>query len=43
LKDFGTLGNGLAGVLNDGVSVVLDGAGEVVFVANLDSFVDRRS
>lgn len=43
LKDFGTLGNGLAGVLDDGVGVVLDGASEVVLVADLDGFVDRRS
>lgn len=30
-------------MLNDGVGVVLDGASEVVFVADLDGFVDRRS
>lgn len=43
LKDFGTLGDGLAGLLHDGVGVVLDGASEVVLVADFNGFVHRRS
>lgn len=33
----------MAGVLNDGVGVVLDGASEVVLVSNFHRFVDCRS
>ena len=40
LKDFGAAGDGLAGVMDDGVGVVLDGASEVVLVADLHRFVD---
>jgi len=43
LEDFGTLGDGLTGLLYDGVGVVLDGASEVVIVADFDGFVHRRS
>lgn len=43
LKYFGTLSNGLASMLDDGIGVIFDGAGEIVLVANLDGFVDRRS
>jgi len=43
LKDFGALGDGLAGLLHDGVGVVFDGASEVVLVADFNGFVHRRS
>ncbi|KAI5401929.1 hypothetical protein KIW84_066405 [Lathyrus oleraceus] len=43
LQDFGTLSNDLSGVLDDGVGVFLNGVGEIVLVAGLDGFVDRRS
>lgn len=43
LKDFGAFGDGLTGVVDDGVGVVLDGASEVVLVADLDGLAHRRS
>lgn len=43
LDDLGPAGDGLAGVVDDGVGIVLDGAGEVVLAADLDGFVDGRS
>ena len=43
LKDFGAFSDGLTGVVDDGVGVVLDGASEVVLVADLDGLAHRRS
>lgn len=40
LKDLGAAGDGLAGMVDDGVGIVLDGAGEVVLVADLDGLAD---
>ena len=42
LKDFGAFSDGLTGVVDDGVGVVLD-ASEVVLVADLDGLAHRRS
>lgn len=43
LDDLGPAGDGLARVVDDGVGIVLDGAGKVVLAADLDGFVDGRS
>lgn len=42
LKDLCALGDGLAGVVDNGVGVSLDGAGEVVAVASLHGLAHRR-
>jgi hypothetical protein len=43
LKEFGAFRDGLAGVVDDRVCVVLDGAGEVVLVPHLHGLAHRRS
>lgn len=43
MEDLGAAGHGLAGVVYDGVGVVLDGAREVVLAADLHGLVDGRS
>ena len=43
LEALGAFGDGVGGLLDDGIGVVLDGAGEVVVVPNLHGFVHRRS
>lgn len=43
MKYFGASSYGLAGMLNDGIGVVLDGTGEVVLVADLYGLANSRS
>lgn len=42
MKEFGAFRDGLAGVVDDGVCVVLDGTGEVVLVPHLHGLAHRR-
>ena len=43
LQNLGALGNGLAGLLDDGVGVVTDGASEAAVAADFDGSVHCRS
>lgn len=43
LEDFGALSYGLAGMVDNGIGVVPDGASEVVLVPNLHRFAHGRS
>ena len=43
LENFGALRNGLAGVVNDGVGIILDNPSEVVVVTSLHCFAHCQS
>lgn len=43
LEQFGSFGDGLASLLNDGVGVVLDGSCDIFAVSDLHRLVNSRS